>query len=298
MRHIVHITGLWHHRLKTVKLFLEPICVRFRVPKSPFLGAQFKMPPTGGIFLTPAGFANYKEALTSHPTFKQTFVSSMGNMVLDVPLIIFFSLFIAIILNRDFKGRSFVRAIFFLPVIMNSDAIKETLYIGQQLLNGGLNSMSSEISSGQAVADSMAYYVTMLQDLAIPTNVMEYLVGAVSRINDIITGSGVQIVIFIAALQSVPSSLYEVARIEGATAYETFWKITFPMVMPHIITNLVYTIVARFSESEVLKLAYEETFTNREYGVGNAFTVMSVLTVFILLATVVGLIQKRTFYYN
>ena len=70
------------------------------------------------------------------------------------------------------------------------------------------------------------------------------------------------------------------------------------MVMPHIITNLVYTIVARFSESEVLKLAYEETFTNREYGVGNAFTVMSVLTVFILLATVVGLIQKRTFYYN
>jgi len=148
------------------------------------------------------------------------------------------------------------------------------------------------------LASSMSYYTAMLQDLAIPTQIMEYLVGAVSRISDIITGSGVQIVIFIAALQSVPSSLYEVARIEGATGYETFWKVTFPMVLPHIITNLVYTIVTRFSESELMKLTYEEMFNLRNYAVSSAFTVMSVLAVCILLTVVVSLIQKRTFYYN
>ena len=82
-----------------------------------------------------------------------------------------------------------------------------------------------------------------------PTQVMEYLVSAINRISDIVSASGVQIIIFIAALQAIPGSLYEVARIEGATGYETFWKVTFPMVMPHIITNTVYTIVSRFNDS-------------------------------------------------
>ena len=77
--------------------------------------------------------------------------------------------------------------------------------------------------------------------------VLDYIVGAVSRSSDIIQASGVQIVLFIAGLQSIPSSLYEVAKIEGATGYETCWKVTFPMVMPHIITCTIYTIVDAFS---------------------------------------------------
>jgi ABC-type sugar transport system permease subunit len=110
--------------------------------------------------------------------------------------------------------------------------------------------------------------------------------------------SGVQIVIFIAALQSIPSSLYEVAKIEGATGYETFWKITFPMVMPHIITNVVYTIVDSFEESEILKLANTTTFDQFNYGVGSVMTIVSTLITCIILVAVVGFIQKKTFYYN
>lgn len=107
-----------------------------------------------------------------------------------------------------------------------------------------------------------------------------------------------QIVLFIAGLQSIPSSLYEVAKIEGATGYETFWKVTFPMVMPHIITCTIYTIVDAFSKSEVVKLAYSTAFTESRYGLSSAFSVVSTLITCALLGVVVYFIGKRTFYYN
>ena len=124
------------------------------------------------------------------------------------------------------------------------------------------------------------------------------IVGAVSRISDIIQASGVQIVLFIAALQSIQPSMYEVAKIEGATGYETFWKVTFPMVMPHIITNTIYTIVDAFSQSEVVNLAYTTAFTESNYGLSSAFSVISTVITCTMLALVVYFMSKKTFYYN
>ena len=254
--------------------------------------------PTGGYSTKFVGLDNFIYAFRVHPSFKQTFVTSMGNMIIDVPLIIFFSLFMAIMLNRKFKGRGLVRAIFFLPVILGADAIADAMQRSMALMNGGLTTMSSEMSTAVSGGMSIAYYMEIFSDLAIPSQVLEYLVGAINRISDIISASGVQIIIFIAALQSIPGSLYEVAHIEGATAYETFWKVTFPMVTPHIITNLVYTIVFRFLDSEVVNLAYTTTFTERNYGLGAVFSLVGTAAVCLLLVIVVGLIQKRTFYYN
>jgi ABC-type sugar transport system permease subunit len=134
--------------------------------------------------------------------------------------------------------------------------------------------------------------------IGLPAKIMEYIVAAVARINDIIQASGVQIIIFIAALQSIPGSMYEVAKIEGATGYETFWKITFPMVMPHIITNVVYTIVDNFGHSEVVNLAYETAFTQYQYGLSSVFSLVSTLITCLILILIVRAIQKRTFYYN
>ena len=260
--------------------------------------SELNLQPTGGYTTTFVGLSNFIYAFRAHPTFKQVFVTSMGNMVIDVPLIIFFSLFMAIMLNRKFKGRGLVRAIFFLPVILGADAISEAMQRSMSLMNGGLSSMSTEMSSAVSGGMSISYYMDIFSDLALPPQVLEYLVDAIARISDIISASGVQIIIFIAALQSIPGSLYEVSRIEGATAYETFWKVTFPMVMPHIITNTVYTIVFRFSESEVINLAYSTTFTLRNYGLGAVFSLVSTMAVCLLLVVVVGLIQKRAFYYN
>ncbi len=256
--------------------------------------------PAGGYELDFVGLANYITAFTGHGTFKQTLTTSLMNMVVDVPLIIFFSLFVAMLLNRKMKCRGLVRAIFFLPVLMNSEAIAGTLEYAAQMMAGGLSGTSAEMaqaaSSGTAV--NMAYFVELFGEIALPQVVLDYVVGAVTRISDIIQASGVQIVLFIAALQSITPSMYEVAKIEGATGYETFWKVTFPMVMPHIITNTIYTIVDAFSQSEVVNLAYTTAFTEGKYGLSSAFSVISTVITCSLLAIVVYLISKKTFYYN
>ena len=131
-----------------------------------------------------------------------------------------------------------------------------------------------------------------------PDKLLDYIVAAVARINDIISASGVQIIKFIAALQSIPGSMYEVAKIEGATAYETFWKVTFPMVMPHIITNVVYTVVDNFAKSDVVQLAYDTCFNEINYGLSSTMSLVSTVIVCLILVLVCGFIQKRTFYYN
>ena len=288
-------------------LFILPWLVGFLLfyVRSLYQTVQFSLSsldvlPTGGYELDFIGLKNFITAFTGHGTFKQTLVTSLSNMLIDVPLIIFFSLFVAMLLNRKMKCRGLVRAIFFLPVLLNSEAIAGTLQFAAQMMAGGLNGTSAEMAeaaaSGSAV--NMAYFIALFGEIALPTTVLEYVVGAVGRISDIIQASGVQIVLFIAALQSIQPSMYEVAKIEGATGYETFWKVTFPMVMPHIITNTIYTIVDAFSQSEVVNLAYTTAFTEGNYGLSAAFSVVSTVITCSLLAVVVYLMSKKTFYYN
>lgn len=252
----------------------------------------------GGYSLVGVGFQNFIYAFREHATFKQVLTTSVSNMLMDVPMIIFFSLMIALLLKEDFKGRTLVRAIFFLPVIMNSDAIVDALELSRTMMNGGLTATSGETANAIGSGISIGYYISMFKDLAIPDQFLDYIVGVVGRINAIITASGVQIIIFIAALQSIPRSMYEVAKIEGATSYETFWKVTFPMVMPHIITNIVYTVVVNFADSDIVQLAYNTAFSESNYGLSSAISVVSTLITCFILVMVVGLIQKRTFYYN
>ena len=288
-------------------LFIMPWLIGFLYfyARTLFMTGQFSLSEisiasTGGYHVNFAGIENFLYAFRAHPTFKQILTTSLFNMIVDVPLIIFFSLFVAILLNRKFKGRALVRAIFFLPIILNADAISQALSMQLQMMTGGLSSMSAEVSTAASSATvSVGYYLSLFENLALPPVVLEYIVSAVSRISDIITASGVQIIIFIAALQSIPPALYEVSRIEGATGYETFWKITFPMVMPHIITNVVYTVVDAFAKSPVVDLAYETAFgADKNYGLSSAFSLVSTLLVCLLLVLVVRTIQKRTFYYD
>ncbi|MCR5584090.1 MAG: sugar ABC transporter permease [Lachnospiraceae bacterium] len=254
----------------------------------------------GGYELEFTGLENLIYAFRVHGQFKQTLTTSVLNMLVDVPLITFFSLFMAMILNRKFKGRGLVRAIFFLPVILGADAISEAMELAETMMNGGVATQAAEItaSTSGTLSFDIDYLIQTFMNLGIPVKLLDYIAQAVDRINTIIAASGVQIIIFIAALQSIPGSLYEVSKIEGATAYETFWKVTFPMVMPHIITNVVYTIVDNFSKSEIVELAKTEMFGNFNYGLGSVFSIVSTLITCGILILIVWLIQKRTFYYN
>lgn len=254
----------------------------------------------GGYTLDFVGLDNFIYAFRVHGSFKQVLTSSVLNMLVDVPLITFFSLFMAMLLNKKFPGRFVVRAIFFLPVILNSGAITAAMDLSQTMMNGGISSQAAETAAtaGISIALDLDYLVSILMDLGMPMVILDYIIEAVARINDIILASGVQIIIFIAALQSIPTSMYEVAKIEGATGYETFWRVTFPMVMPHIITNVVYTIVDSFTNSEVVDLAYSVAFDDFNYGLSSVFSLVSTVITCVILVAICGWISKHTFYYN
>ncbi len=292
-------------RSRTGFLFILPWLIGFIwfYARSLFMSIQFSLSnlsvsPGGGYTLDFVGLDNFLYAFRAHATYKQVLTTSVGNMLIDVPLINFFSLFMAILLNRKFRGRTLVRAIFFLPVILNSEAIVDAMDLARNMMSGGLSSASAEMAQASSGGMGIAYYMEMFGSLGIPEFLIVYLMGAVTRVSDIINASGVQIIIFIAALQSVPGSMYEVAKIEGATTYETFWKVTFPMVMPHIITNIVYTVVDSFTQSDVVELAYNTAFTESNYGLSSVFSLCSTAITCLILVIVCGAIQKRTFYYN
>lgn len=296
------------HQKQTISgyLFILPWLIGFLAfyVRSLFMTVQFSLSELtmnldgGGYQLEWVGLENFIYAFSVHGSFKQILTTSVMDMLIDVPLIIFFSLFMALLLNRNFKGRALVRAIFFLPVILNAEAIVEAIETAATVVGNGISSSSSEMSSASSSGMGMSYYISLFGDLMIPDQLLEYVVGAVGRISSIISSSGVQIVIFIAALQSIPSNLYEVSKIEGATAYETFWKVTFPLVMPHIITNIVYTVVDSFVNSQVVELAYTTAFTDFNYGLSSVFSLVSTVVTCLILVLVCGFIQKRTFYYN
>ena len=287
-------------------LFITPWLIGFLwfYARSLFMTLQFSFSemivnPGGGYTLDFVWLDNFIYAFRAHATYKQILTTSLGNMLVDVPLITFFSLFMAMLLNRKFKGRTLVRAIFFLPVILNADAIVDAISLSRVMMSGGISSASAEMAASASSGMSVEYYIQMFGSLGLPDVLIEYVSGAVSRISDIINASGVQIIIFIAALQSIPGSMYEVAKIEGATAYETFWKVTFPMVMPHIITNIVYSVVDSFAKSDVIELAYDTAFgPQMNYGLSSVFSLVSTVITCLILVIVCGLIQKRTFYYN
>ncbi|MBR6007975.1 MAG: sugar ABC transporter permease, partial [Clostridia bacterium] len=174
-------------------------------------------------------------------------------------------------------------------------AVGDAINRATQLMATGVASSTSEIAEAGSV--SVSYYIQLFGDLALPESVLGYVVDAVNRIASIIKSSGVQIILFIAALQSIPGSLYEVAKIEGATGYETLWKVTIPMVMPHIITNTIYTVVDKFTTSDIVSLA-ADTYQKYNYGLSAVFSITSTLATCIILALIVYLLNKRTFYYN
>ncbi len=287
-------------------LFISPWIVGFLAfyVRSFIMTIQFALsevnvnPGVGGYTTRFLGLENFVYEFTKHPRFSQTLVTSLQDILIDVPLIVFFSLFMALLLNKKFTGRTLVRAIFFIPVIMNADAIVSAIEMARSAMMGGVSATSAAISESTSGGVNIEYYLSLFKELALPDSLLDYVVGAIGRLNDIISASGVQIVIFIAALQSIPSSLYEVAKIEGATGYETFWKVTFPMVLPHIITNIVYTVVDSFTNSQIVDMAYETAYTDQIWGLSSAMSLTTTVLICLILGIVCGLIQKRTFYYN
>ena len=196
----------------------------------------------GKMNFTFVGLDYYKEALFSNQYTIPSLVSSIGNLFYQVPLVIVFSMFVAIILNQKFRGRIFLRGIFFLPLITASGIVLS-------VMKGDV--FAQTMMSGET--DSALFKVTSMQDLllssGLPAEVVTYIFNFINNIFDLVWKSGIQILLFLSGLQTISGSLYEAASIEGATAWETFWKITFPMLSPIIFLNFIYSIIDSFTDS-------------------------------------------------
>lgn len=189
----------------------------------------------GRLVYTPIGFNNYRNLFTGDASFLQTLWSTITSMI-RVPFIIMLSLFIAILLNQDFHGKTAARAIFFLPVIIMSGPVMSILNTDtffSAVLGSENASTLVEFASAQ----------DLLKTFGLDNIVSSYIVDITSQLFTLVWSSGIQILIFISGLQAIPRSHYEVAEVEGATAWERFWKITFPSVAPMMLVNVVYTMV-------------------------------------------------------
>ncbi len=207
--------------------------------------AIIKPDGVGGKVIEFAGGTYFKEAVNAD--FLQNLWKGFQQLLLNVPAILIFSLFIAVILNQKMIGRAAFRAIFFIPVIL-STGLMETINMEDMLSGAGNLDDGSGSSSGGilSIMDVEKLFGTM----KVGTGLVEVVVDLVNRIYTIINYSGVQMLIFLAGLQSISPSIYEACQIEGATSWETFWKITFPMISPMILVNGIYTIIDSFTRAD------------------------------------------------
>ena len=255
----------------------------------------------GGYELEWVGWKNYSDAILVDTSFVTTLVSGLKQLVLDIPSIVLFSLFVAIVLNQKIAGRAAFRAIFFIPVILTTGLISD--------IDAG-NTMYSYMSDAEGIDDgsgqeSAATEIVSVMDvemlfsnMMIGTEIVEYVVSLVNNIFNIINRCGVQMLIFLSGLQSISPAIYESCSIDGASGWETFWKITLPMVSPMILVNTIYTVIDAFTSADNQVMAYISTVYEEANGnvLSSAMSWMYFLVVILIIAAVAGLLGSFVFY--
>lgn len=224
-----------------------------------------------GIDLLPVQWANYSRALFTDPTFVQLLIEYTIETLVSVPIVIIFSMVIALLLNLKFKFKGFFRTIFFLPVVITSGPVI------QELTAQGATSVPG-------ITDTVAMSAFLTTLPVYLRNPIEYLLTSFILI---LWFSGVQILIYLSSLQKIDKSIYEAASIDGASAWELFWKITLPSLSTTTIINAIYTIItlSHFSENKVIKYIYSQTYAVQG-GIGYS-SAMSFLYFFVLLLLLV-----------
>lgn len=180
----------------------------------------------GAIELKPVGWEYFRQAFAVDTEYPTKLLSSLASVLLGTPLVVVFSLVIALLLNRRFRGRTVYRIVFFLPVVIMSGPVMSELMTESSAMSinmdiMGLRSILMELDYGWA----------------------RILLTFLNSFVRILWFCGVQIIVFLAGLQKIDRNMYEAAAIDGATAWEAFWKITLPHLRPIILLNAIYTII-------------------------------------------------------
>ncbi|MBR6536420.1 MAG: sugar ABC transporter permease [Lachnospiraceae bacterium] len=277
---------------------VKPMIESFRMSLSKVIIAASQKEGGNGFIMeriTTWKESNYYRAFFYDPDYKNRLVDSLKSMAIQVPAIIVFSFFIALLLNQEFKGRGFVRAIFFLPVILSSGVIVGLEY--NNTLMSGMKDIIAESGEGFSITASLE---TILRTTGIGGKILDPVFKIIEGVYDVAIASGIQIIIFISGLQTVSTSMYEAAKIEGCTAWESFWKITFPLVSSMILVNLVYTTVDFLmrTDNQVMDLITLKVNPQMEYGLSAAMAWSYFAIVAAVLGILSAIISKKVYYYE
>lgn len=256
--------------------------------------------PEGGFTTTFTGWDNYYYMTRVVTYFMSGMWETVINMLYSLPILILFSLFVAMVLNQKLRGRALFRAIFFVPVILStgiiakSDAVNSVVTTFATMDTGSTTTAAEEAYSAFSVGGLMYY----IQDMfTFAPWLLEFIETAAANVYAIINQSGVQILIFLAGLQSISPSLYEAAKMEGCSSWESFWKITLPMISPMILVNIIYSIVdcfTRYDNSVMNNI--QQMITSTDYGYASAAAWIYFCVIALLVLVIVGIASRFVFY--
>ncbi len=259
--------------------------------------SEVKLNPTGGGFTMKfIGLENYIRAVAVDKDFNRLLTESLLALLVDVPSIIITSLVLAVLLKRKFPGRGAVRAIFFMPVILASGVV-----LGMEKANAllaGIQDMqaaSTNTSITGVVSDLLLGGVS-----GAATGIVNTIMDIINHFYDIVISSSIQTVIFLSALQTINPSIYEAAETEGCSAWECFWKITFPMISPMILVNWIYTIIDRFTraDNQIMEKILKAIGVTMEFGFSSAMAWIYCLSMLALIGISSLIISKWVYYYD
>ncbi len=240
------------------------------------------------------GMDKYIKVLTEDGKYTEYLGDMLVETLWKTPLIIIFSMFIAVVLNQKFRGRTLARAVFFLPVIIVTGPVYKI--ISDDMETSGNNDMSQ--FSTMLSTDLIGELLEFLGIYGISDKTVSMISAVADNIFGIVWNSGIQILIFLASLQNIPRSAREAAQIEGATSWEYFWKVTFPYVSPFILVNTVFTVIDSFTSP--LNTVMERISDMRnEWAFGEAAAMSWIYFIIVMAGTgVVVLILNRFVFYE
>lgn len=276
-------------RAMTGRLFILPFVIgfvffflRLTFQSLMFVFNDVSLKP-GGFDMQWVGLKNLKYIFLTDPDFNKNLVSATVSLLYQVPVIIIAALFFAMILNAKFRGRTFIRAVFFLPVIIASGVIMEI--INSDTFATSLITSSEGMDT--TVTASSYGLTSLLVDMGLGEQVVSYFSYISSNLYDLMWRTGIQMIIFLAALQSISPALYEASSIEGASAWENFWMVTIPMITPMILVNIVYTIIDSFTDSaNVVMDQISSVFSDQQYDRAAAMSWVYFLIIGVILGIV------------
>ncbi len=241
------------------------------------------------------GLDYYVQAFTENGTFVTNLVAGIQQLIFEVPAVIIFSLFIAVVLNQKMLGRAMFRAIFFLPVIV-STGIMETINAADVMSSASQEGIDDGSGGGANEIISTLDVQQLFASMKVGGEIVTYVVNIVNNVYNIINYSGVQMLIFLAGLQSISPSIYEACRIDGATGWETFWKVTFPMISPMILVNIVYTIIDAFTRSQNTMARFLIEVNKADRYLGTAMYWIYFIVIMLIIAAVAAVASTFIFY--